>query len=137
MFSTKVEVRVRYCETDQMQFLWHGNYLQYFEMGRTELLRVTGLSYKGLEDAGFYLPLIDAHLNFKSPGKYDEVLQITSSMAEIPKSRMRIDYAVVEKESNRLLCTGYTTHCFMRKSDNKVTRVPEIFVKHISPFFNQ
>jgi acyl-CoA thioester hydrolase len=118
-----------------MAFVWHGNYLEYFEVARTEMLRKTGLSYKSLEDTGYYLPLIESHTNYKTPGKYDEVLEITSEMREIPSAKMRVDYTVREKNSQRLIATGYTIHCFMRTGSYKVTRVPEIFISLVKKCF--
>ncbi|HOJ17074.1 MAG: acyl-CoA thioesterase [Ignavibacteriales bacterium] len=135
MLQNKCEIRVRYADTDQMAFVWHGNYLEYFEVARTEMLRKTGLSYKSLEDTGYYLPLIESHTNYKTPGKYDEVLEITSEMREIPSAKMRVDYTVREKNSQRLIATGYTIHCFMRTGSYKVTRVPEIFISLVKKCF--
>jgi len=136
MLRNTCEIRVRYANTDQMGFVWHGNYLEYFEVARTEMLRDTGFSYKDLEDGGYYLPLIESHTIYKTPAKYDEVLEIDSEMKEIPASRMKIDYVVREKETKRLIATGYTLHCFMQTGSYKVTRAPEIFVKLIKKYFD-
>jgi len=136
MLQNKCEIRVRYANTDQMQIVWHGNYLEYFEVARTEMLRSTGFSYKDLEDSGFYLPLIESHTVYKTPAKYDEILEIESKMKEIPASRMKIDYEVREKESKRLIATGYTLHCFMRTGSYKVTRAPEYFVNLVKKYFD-
>lgn len=134
MIVNKCEIRVRYAETDQMQFVWHGNYLQYFEIGRTELLRGTGFSYKECEEKGFHLPLIESHLEYKTPGRYDEVLVIKTCIEKLPTAKMIIHYTITEKDSKRLVVKGYTTHCFMRK-DSKVVRAPEFFINLMKPFF--
>ena len=66
MLTYKTEIRVRYADTDQMQFVYNGKYLEFFEVGRTELLRSTGLSYKVVEKEGYQLPLVEAHLKYVS-----------------------------------------------------------------------
>ena len=79
-FTHETQIRVRYAETDQMGVVWHGNYLQYFEIGRTEALRACGWSYRGLEAAGIMLPLVEAHVEFLGRARYDDELrQVTTA----------------------------------------------------------
>ncbi|MBK7981513.1 MAG: acyl-CoA thioesterase [Ignavibacteriae bacterium] len=74
MLSHTTSIRVRYADTDKMQFVYNGKYLEYFEVGRTELLRSCGLAYSELEKIGYQLPLIEAGLKYKMPAYYDDVL---------------------------------------------------------------
>ena len=68
--------RVRYADTDQMSIVWHGNYFEYFEVGRTELLRTLGFTYRGMEEGGIRLPLVEAHCRFLQPARYDDEILI-------------------------------------------------------------
>ena len=73
----QIQIRVRYSETDQMRFVYHGNYAQYFEMGRVEWLRNKGVSYKLMEESGIALPIVSMNINYKKPARYDELLTIS------------------------------------------------------------
>jgi acyl-CoA thioester hydrolase len=136
MLKTKFEIRVRYADTDKMQFVYNGKYLEYFEVGRTEMLRQTGFSYHQLEESGYQLPLLDSYLKFVNYAQYDDLLVIESSLKEIPNVKMRINYQIFRKSDNLLIAEGYTTHAFIRTDTKRATRVPEIFKKIIEKYFN-
>ena len=76
MKEYQFQVRVRYAETDQMGVVYHGNYAQYFEMGRVEWLRNLGISYKWMEDNGVMLPVVSLQMNYKKPARYDDLLTV-------------------------------------------------------------
>lgn len=135
MISNKTEIRIRYADTDQMQFVYNGKYLEFFEVGRTELIRSTGLSYKKVESEGYQLPLVEAHLEYISAAFYDDILVIESSLKEIPKLKMRIDYKIFRKENNELVTEGYTEHVFINKETKKPVRPPEFFIDAINRFY--
>ena len=135
MLIFKTEIRIRYADTDQMQFVYNGKYLEYFEVGRTELLRSTGLSYKVVEKEGYQLPLVEAHLKYVSAAYYDDILVIESSLKEIPKLKMRLDYKIFRKESNELVTEGYTEHVFINKETKKPVRPPKFFIDAVKNYY--
>ena len=86
------QVRVRYSETDQMGVVYHGNYAQYFEMGRVEWLRNTGISYKWMEENGVMLPVVSLNMNFKKPARYDDLLRIKTILKSQSSVKIEFDY---------------------------------------------
>jgi len=91
MQTGEITIRVRYAETDRMGLVHHANFLVYFEQGRTELLRTSGLNYKDLEDQGFLLVITKAEINYRSPARYDDLLIIRTSVTRV--TTVRIDLA--------------------------------------------
>ena len=135
MFTYKTEIRIRYADTDQMQFVYNGKYLEYFEVGRTELLRSTGLSYKVVEKEGYQLPLVEAHLKYVSAAYYDDIIIIETSLKEIPKLKMRLGYKIFRKENNELVTEGFTEHVFINKETKKPVRPPKFFIDAIKNYY--
>lgn len=135
MLNYKTEIRIRYADTDQMQFVYNGKYLEYFEVGRTELLRSTGLSYKVVEKEGYQLPLVQAHLNYISAAYYDDILVVEALLKEIPKLKMRIDYKIFRKGNGELVTEGYTEHVFINRETKKPVRPPKFFVDAIKKYY--
>ena len=101
-------VRVRYGETDQMGVVYHGNYLAYFELGRTELIRQFGLSYAELERRGVRLPVVDVSVRYTSPARYDDEILIHTELTESSPARMRFDYELRHSDDDRLLARGHS-----------------------------
>ncbi len=122
-FSHESKIRVRYAETDQMGVVWHGNYLQYFEEGRTEALRACGWSYRGLEEAGIMLPLVEAHLVYTRPAKYDDLLTVKTLIREPATARIRFEYEV-RNEAGEILVTGHTVLGFVDAKTMRPCRPP-------------
>ena len=100
--------RVRYGETDQMGVVYHANYLVYFELGRTELMRGLGLSYSDCERGGVKLPVVEAHVRFIDGARYDEELLVGTRITSVSAVRVRFDYVVKSGQDNRLLAAGHT-----------------------------
>jgi acyl-CoA thioester hydrolase len=136
MMTYKTEIRVRYADTDQMQFAYNGKYLEYFEVGRTELLRSTGLTYRVVEKEGYQLPLVEAHLKYVSAAYYDDILVIEASLNEIPKFKMKINYRIFRKENNELVAEGYTEHVFIKKESRKPVRPPQFYLDAIKKYYD-
>ena len=134
MLTYKTNIRVRYADTDQMQFVYNGKYLEFFEVGRTELLRSTGLSYKVVEKEGYQLPLVEAHLKYVSAAYYDDILIIESSLKEIPKLKMKLEYKIFRKENDELVTEGYTEHVFINKGTKKPVRPPKFFIDAVKKY---
>ena len=105
-------VRVRYAETDQMGVVYHGNYAQYFEMGRVEWLRNLGVSYKWMEENGVMLPVVSLEMNYKKPAHYDDVLRIKTILKSQNSVKIEFDYEIYN-EQNQLLTTGYSMLVFV------------------------
>lgn len=105
-------VRVRYAETDQMGVVYHGNYAQYFEMGRVEWLRNLGVSYKWMEDNGVMLPVVSLEMNYKKPARYDDVLRVKTVLKSQNSVKIEFDYEIYN-EQNELLTTGYSMLVFV------------------------
>jgi acyl-CoA thioester hydrolase len=135
MIVCQTEIRVRYADTDQMQFVYNGKYLEYFEVGRTEMLREIGLPYDVIEKQGFFLPVLEAYVKYKQPAYYDDILVIKSFLKEIPDLKLRIDYEILRKNTTDLIAQGFTIHAFINKQDKKVLKLPEFFSKAIMKFF--
>ena len=100
--------RVRYGETDQMGVVYHANYLVYFELGRTELMRGLGLAYSDCESGGVRLPVVEAHVRFIDGARYDEELLVGPRITSVSAVRVRFDYVVKSGQDNRRLAEGHT-----------------------------
>jgi acyl-CoA thioester hydrolase len=103
-------IRVRYAETDQMGVAHHAEYLAWFEVGRTDLLRQTGMSYRELEAGGVRLPVIGASVRYLRPAFYDDVLEVRTELAVIGGARMEFQYEVRRPGTEGPLATGSTEH---------------------------
>jgi acyl-CoA thioester hydrolase len=99
-------IRVRYAETDQMRVVYNGEYLTYFEVGRTEALRAFGLPYTELEKEGYLLPVIEANIQYKSPAFYDDVLEITACLSSQITATITISYTIIRRNDTCLLQRG-------------------------------
>ncbi len=130
MIQSRVQVTVRYAETDMMGIVYHANYLPWFEVGRTTLLKEIGVPYRKLEEEGFRLPVLEVAAKFLRPAVYDDTLEVTSTVDERPRLRIRIAYEV--RRSGELLATGTTLHAFVDKEGRPVRPPPwvvELFDK--------
>lgn len=122
MPQATVETRVRFAETDAMGVTYHGNYLPWFEMARVALLDQLGCPYRELEKQGFLLPVLEAGLTYHRPSHFDDRVQVTVSLTERPRARMRLTYKV--ERGGELLVEGFTVHAFVSR-DFKAIRPPE------------
>lgn len=107
-----LKVRVRYAETDQMGVVYHGNYAQYFEMGRVEWLRNLGLSYAFMEKGGVMLPVVSLTMNYKKPARYDDMLTVRTIFKKQESVKIEFDYEIYN-EVNELLTTGNSVLVFV------------------------
>jgi acyl-CoA thioester hydrolase len=118
MIQSRVEVTVRYAETDMMGIVYHANYLPWFEVGRTTLLKEIGVPYKKLEEEGFRLPVLEIAAKYLRPAVYDDTLEIRTMVNERPLLRIRLDYEV--RRGDELLATGTSVHAFVDKQGRPV-----------------
>lgn len=129
--SNTIQVRVRYNEVDRMGYLHHGNYAVYFEMGRTELIRSFGQSYKEYEDNGIILPVSGLHFQFIKPAKYDEIVSIKTTLKEFKGIRLIFEYEIKD-ELNEIICIGSSSLIFANAETGKPSRPPEFFTRLIN-----
>lgn len=130
MFKHYSTIRVRYAETDQMGVVYHGNYAQYLEIGRTEWLRSLGVTYKSMEKTGIMLPVISLNFNFKKSALYDDELTIVTFLKKTPSVKIEFDYEI-KNQHNELVCTGNTVLAFINKDSKKPIRCPEFLLKKL------
>jgi len=119
----EIDLRIRYGETDQMGVVYHGNYAQYFEIGRTEWLRNLGITYKQMEEDGIKLPVISLTVNFKKSVCYDDVIKVKTKLKKMPTASIEFDYEIVN-ENGEIVTTGNTVLAFMDINRNRPTRCP-------------
>lgn len=117
-------IRVRYGETDQAGIAYHGGYLTWFEVGRTDLLRGEGLTYRDLENSGVRLPVIEAHARFFKPALYDDVLEVRTHVAGVSGATIRFEYQVHRADVDAPLATGFTAHATVDLS-GRARRLPD------------
>jgi acyl-CoA thioester hydrolase len=117
-----ISIRVRYPEVDAMGYLHHSRYLQYFEMGRVELLRDAGFSYADLEKQGIFFVVVKAEIKYKSPARYDEELQLTTKVTR--QTFVRYDHSYELRRGTTLLAEGTTTIACVGR-DGQVMQIPE------------
>lgn len=134
MFTKEHQLRVRYAETDQMGYVYYGNYATYYEVARVEALRSIGFSYKEMEASGIMMPVLENHSRFLLPGKYDEQLTIRTSIREMPGVRIRFYYEILN-EQGETIHTGETLLTFLRTDTHRPCRPPEPLVELLRPYF--
>lgn len=128
--------RVIYGDTDKMGIAYYGNYLRWFEIGRTEMIRSWGLPYKSFEDRGIFLPVSEAFCKFLAPAQYDDILVIRTILNTGLKAGMKFDYEVYRQADEKLLTTGYTKHAFM-DPQGRVVRPPKFLRELINENIQQ
>ena len=127
MYSLETKIRVRYAETDQMSFVYYGVYAQYYEVGRVELLRSMGLSYKEIEEMGYTLPVVNMNINYKKPAFYDDELTIRTTIKELPSAKITFDYETFNNAGD-LLNVGEVILVFVDKETGKPCFAPEVIM---------
>jgi len=120
-------LRVRYSETDQMGFVYYGNYAAYFEVARVEALRSLGISYKSLEENGILMPVKHYEISYLRPARYDEQLQIKTTIKEIPKSEILFEYETLN-EKKEIINKAKTSLVFLNASKMRPIRAPQLII---------
>ena len=134
MYTSQTKVRVRYGETDQMGYVYYGNYAMYYEVARVESLRQLGLTYKEMEDMGVMMPVLENHSRFHQPALYDDEITIITTLREKPSVRIKFEYALYNG-SGKLIHEGETLLAFVDKKTGRPCRPPEVFQKVLQPYF--
>ncbi|WP_396171416.1 acyl-CoA thioesterase [Flavobacterium sp.] len=120
----QTQIRVRYSETDQMRVVYHGNYAQYFEIGRVEWLRNKGISYKWMEESGIMLPVVSLTMNYKKPARYDELLTLKTILKNRTTVKIEFDYELYNA-NEELLTTGNSILVFVDMKTGKPISPPQ------------
>ena len=135
MFISETKIRVRYAETDQMNVVYHGNYAQYFEVGRAESIRQLGYTYKDMEEMGIIMPIVEWHAKFIRPAHYDELLTVKTMLKELPEG-YRIEFQQeVYNEKENLLTSGKVVLYFIKAATNENTIMPAALKEKLTTYF--
>lgn len=134
MYTSETQVRVRYAETDQMGYVYYGNYAAYYEVARVECIRSLGFTYKALEEMGVMMPVLEMHTFYYLPARYDELLMIKVTIPKLPTLKILFQYEIFN-ESGQLLNKGETTLVFINMKTNRPVRMPEVMGKLLEGYF--
>jgi acyl-CoA thioester hydrolase len=118
-----------------MRFAYNGKYFEYFEVGRTEMMREVGLPYNIIEQSGFFMPVIETKIHFLSPAFYDEVLVIETRVEKLPTVKVHTDHIVKAKERDIVICDGYVELAFLDAKTNRPTRAPKVFIDAVKKYY--
>jgi acyl-CoA thioester hydrolase len=135
MYQHELQIRVRYAETDQMGFVYYGNYATYYEVARVEALRSLGITYKSLEASGVLLPVLENRSKFILPARYDDLLTIKVTLDQLPSTRLSFRYEVFNEEK-KLINLGETTLVFISRETEKPIMAPDFLINILNPFFS-
>ncbi len=131
MMKHRTTCRVIYGDTDNMGVAYHANYLRWFEMGRSEMFRSLGLTYKAIETKGVFLPVSEVFCKFVSPAQYDDVLIIEVSLDSTVKAGFKFDCCILSEDGDKTLATGHTKHACVDQT-GRVIRPPAFLIEIIN-----
>ena len=135
MYTSETNVRVRYAETDKMGYLYHGNYAQYYELGRVEMIRSLGLSYKELEDEiGVGMPVMYIETRHLRPAYYDDLLTIKTKVKKLPDDFLRF-FVEIFNEKGKLISGGKVKLCFIDMKTMERVPCPPALKNRLTPHF--
>lgn len=136
MYTGLTRIRVRYGETDQMGFLYYGNYALYYEVGRTDMIRELGLSYRQMERDGIIMPVAELKSKFIRPALYDDLITVKTILKEWPQNHKIVFHSELYNERDELLNIGATTLVFLKAKTREKIEMPEILQEKLRPFFD-
>ena len=135
MFITQTQIRIHYALTDQMGVVYHGNYAQFYEIGRTESIRALGFTYKDIEKMGIIMPVIDLHSRFLRPARYDDLITVTTTLREMPAGHKVVFHTEIHNEASELLNTGVVTLYFLKRDGMARVEVPAELAARVEKYF--
>jgi len=136
MYRHETRIRVRYADTDQMGYVYYGNYAAYYEIGRVESLRALGMTYRAMEENGIIMPVLENKSKYIAPATYDEMLTLHTIIKKMPGVRITFDYEIYN-ESDKLIHIGETTLVFVDRKTNRPCAPPAEMTDLLASFFNQ
>ncbi|MCF8450089.1 MAG: acyl-CoA thioesterase [Taibaiella sp.] len=137
MFSATTQIRVRYGETDQMGYLYYGNYALYYEVGRAEAIRQIGFTYRQLEEMGVMMPVAELNSRYFRPALYDDLITVKTILKELSEGSKIQFHTELYNEKGELLNKGVTTLVFYDPKEKKTINMPEELYKRLVPHFSE
>jgi len=137
MFISKTPIRIHYGLTDQMGFVYHGRYAEFYEIGRTEALRILGLTYKEVEATGIMMVVTEIHTKFLRPAVYDDLITVVTTLKEMPVHHKIVFHSEIFNEQNQLLNVGEVSLYFLDAATRKRCAMPENMREKLLPFFSE
>ena len=134
MFVHSTKIRVRYGETDQMGYMYYGNYAQFYEVGRVEMLRSLGMTYSAMEASGIMMPVLELHCKYLKPALYDEEISVKVIMDKLPGVKIHFRYELYN-HNDELINTGETLLVFVNMKTNRPCLPSQEFIDRLKPFF--
>jgi acyl-CoA thioester hydrolase len=134
MFEHTTKLRVRYGETDQMGYMYYGNYAEFYEVGRVEMLRSLGLTYSSMEASGIMMPVLEMHCKYLKPALYDEEISIRVIMNKMPGVKIHFKYELYN-HNDELINVGETLLAFVNMKTNRPCLPSQEFIDKLKPFF--
>jgi acyl-CoA thioester hydrolase len=135
MLVHKTIVRVRYADTDQMGFVYNGKYFEYFEVGRTEMMRSVGLPYNSIEAGGIQMPVRETGIKYKNAALYDEELEIETRVPRLPDPKVHIEHTIRSVQRGLIIAEGFVDLMFIKADTKRACRPPEFFINAIRHFY--
>jgi len=135
MFISTTDIRVRYGETDQMGYLYYGNYALYYEVGRAEAIRSLGFTYAELEKQGIIMPVAELNVKYLRPVYYDDLITIKTILKTLPVDHKIQFHSELYNQEGKLLNVGVTTLVFLHADTKQKYGMPPIMMERLSPFF--
>ncbi len=134
MFTSETKIRVRYGETDQMGYVYYGNYAEFYEVARVEMLRKLGLTYKWMESTGIMMPVLELKCKYIKPAYYDDEITIKVVVKQLPSTRIIFNYELYN-EQGELINLGETTLVFVNIETKRPTVGPEEFMEKLRVYY--
>lgn len=135
MFRHETQIRVRYAETDQMGYLYYGNYATYYEVGRAEMIRSLGLTYQSMEDDyGILMPVMSLQMRFVRPARYDELITVRTELRQLPQQHIVFHHELFNPKG-KLVNGGSVKLCFVDQASNKTVAAPSFLTEKLQPYF--
>jgi acyl-CoA thioester hydrolase len=135
MFISNTAIRVRYGETDQMGYLYYGNYALYYEVGRAEAIRELGFTYRELEEQGVIMPVAELNVKYYRPAFYDDLITVKTILKVLPENHKIQFHSELYNEKGELLNVGVTTLAFIDVATKQKTALPPALKERLEPFF--
>ena len=134
MYAHEITIRIAYADTDVMGFVYYGNYPRFYEIGRTEMIRSLGMTYREMEEKGVLMPVVNLSCEYIKPAHYDDLIRMTTMLRELPKSRIKFYYELFNP-SDELIHKAETELIFLDSVRRKPVRAPQYLIDKLLPYF--